>query len=100
MPAEGSIRLAPVPAEDALRGSHKGPHRSPALLLAAGGLRADDGDKAEKAVKEFLVETKVDVPITPVADEAVKKAFPDASFFAPVFRQYPVARAAPEPFKS
>ena len=40
-----------------------------ALLLAAGGLRAEDSAKAEKAVKEFLADKKVDAPIAPVTDE-------------------------------
>ncbi len=71
-----------------------------ALLLAAGGLRAEDSAKAEKAVKDFLAEKKVEAPVTPVTDEALKKAFPDTSFFAVVFRLYPVARLPPEPLKA
>jgi hypothetical protein len=71
-----------------------------ALLLAAAGLRADDGAKAEKVVKDFLADKKADAPATRLTDEALKKAFPDTAFFAVVFRQYPVALAAPEPFKS
>jgi hypothetical protein len=71
-----------------------------ALLLAAGRLPAEDSAKAEKAVKEFLADKKVDAPITPVADDALTKLFPGSSFFAVVFRQYPVARVPPAPFKA
>ncbi len=75
-----------------------------ALLLAADALRADDKKedqaKAEKAVKDFLAEKKVDAPATAITDEALAKAFPDDHFFALVFRQYPIARPSPAPFKS
>jgi hypothetical protein len=75
-----------------------------AAFLAVGTLRADDKNadqaKAEKAVKEFLAEKKIETPVTPITDEGLAKAFPDAHFFAVVFRQYPVARIAPEPLKS
>jgi hypothetical protein len=69
-------------------------------LLAAAGARAGDRAKAEKVVKEFLDEKKANVAPTPVTGEALTKAFPDHSFFAAVFRQYPVAVRAPEPLKS
>src|SRR5579872_3577014 len=75
-----------------------------AALLTAGTLRArDKGDeqaKAEKTVKDFLAEKKIEAPVTPITDEALAKAFPDDHFIAVVFRQYPVARIAPEPLKS
>ncbi len=75
-----------------------------AALLAVGTLRAGDKEegqaKAEKAVNDFLARKKIEAPVTPIADEALAKAFPDAHFFAIVFRQYPVARIAPEPLKS
>jgi hypothetical protein len=71
-----------------------------ALLLAAGRLPAEDSAKAEKAVKDFLADKKADAPVTPVTDDALTKLFPGTSFCAVVFRQYPVARVAPEPFKA
>ncbi len=69
-------------------------------LLLLGGARADDHAKAEKTVKEFLVQKKANAVPTLVADEALGQAFPDQAFFAVIFRQYPVAIVPPEPFKS
>jgi hypothetical protein len=75
-----------------------------AALLAVGTLRAEDQKedqaKAEKTVKDFLAEKKIEAPVTPITDEALATAFPDNHFFAVVFRQYPVARIAPEPLHS
>jgi hypothetical protein len=71
-----------------------------ALLLASSNLLADQSGKAEKLVKEFLADKNVIIPATPISNEALKKAFPDAFFFALVFRQYPVASIPPEPLKS
>src|SRR5262249_53731416 len=71
-----------------------------ALLIAAAGSRAEDRAKAEKAVKAFLDDKKANATPAPVEDEALGKAFPDHAFFAVIFRQYPVAVLAPEPFKS
>jgi hypothetical protein len=77
-----------------------------AALWLAGGLRADDKPagqdtaKAEKVVKDFLADHKANAPVTAVTDEALTKAFPDSAFFAVIFRQYPVAVVAPEPFKA
>jgi hypothetical protein len=77
-----------------------------AVLLPAAVLRAEDkaakeeSDRAEKTVKDLLDEKNVKVPPTAVTDAAVKKAFPDATVFAVVFPQYPIARVAPEPFKA
>jgi hypothetical protein len=71
-----------------------------AFLFAGTALRADDNARAEKAVKEFLDDKKVSVPPTAIKDEALAKAFPDFSFFALTFPQYPVARLPPAPFKS
>jgi hypothetical protein len=77
-----------------------------ALLLAAIRLPAedkpakDDNAKAQKIVQDALDSKSVKVPPTAITDEAVTRAFPDHSFFAVVFRQYPVAIAPPEPFKS
>jgi len=71
-----------------------------ALPLMAAALRADDASKAEKIVKDFLEEKKVAIAPVPVNDEALAKAFPDTYFFSLVFPQFPVARLAPEPFKS
>jgi hypothetical protein len=77
-----------------------------ALLFAAGGLRADNKAdkeaqaKAEKVVKDFLDDKKVTIPAKPIEDEALAKAFPGSHFFSLGFPQFPVARRAPEPFKS
>src|SRR6516162_8415597 len=77
-----------------------------AALLPAAGLRAEDrrareeNDRAEKVVKEFLDDKKANVAPIAITDEAVKKAFPGHAVFAVIFRQYPVAILAPEPFKA
>jgi hypothetical protein len=71
-----------------------------ALLSATTGLRAEDRAKAEKVVKEFLDQKKANAAPAPIEDESLAKAFPDHAFFAVIFRQYPVAVLAPEPFKS
>ena len=70
-----------------------------AALLGAGGLQAQDRTAtagraaAEKVVKDFLAGKSANAPAVPVTDEAVSKAFPGDTFFAVIFRQYPVAPA-------
>src|SRR5262249_32971914 len=73
------------------------------LLFAVGAGYAEDNEgqaKAEKAVTDFLAEKKVEGPATLITGEALARVFPGDRFFALVFRQYPVARVAPAPFKS
>jgi hypothetical protein len=71
-----------------------------ALPLLVAGLRADDAAKAEQVVKDFLEEKKVTIAPMPIKDDALTRAFPDSYFFSLVFPQFPIARVAPEPFKS
>lgn len=47
-----------------------------------------------------FAEKKANASVTVITDEALTKAFPDTSFFAVLFRLYPVAVVPPEPFKS
>src|SRR3954451_12887508 len=76
-----------------------------ALFLAA-GVRADDtkvidADKGEKAVKEQLEQYKgAHAQVALVKDAGLSKALPRHIFFTAHFRQFPVARLAPEPLKS
>src|SRR5437764_115911 len=77
----------------------------PMLLLPAAPLWADatkaDPVKAEKLVKEELEKVKADPNLAvQIKDEAIDRAFPGQTFFAVIFRQFPVARLAPEPLKS
>jgi hypothetical protein len=64
-------------------------------------LSADDIAKAEKAVKEQLEKGKASAARVQRIDDAVlAKVFPKHAFFSAIFPQYPVARLAPEPYKS
>src|SRR5205823_2157160 len=73
------------------------------FLLPA--LRADDtktadADKGKQAVNEQLQKYKAEGgQVTQVKDESLSKVFPRYIFFTAHFRQYPIARALPEPLK-
>ena len=72
----------------------------PALLMLVSSLFADP-TKAEKIVKDELEKVKADPNLARlIKDEALDKTFPGQTFFAVTFRQFPVARLAPEPLKS
>jgi hypothetical protein len=59
-----------------------------------------DVDKGMAAVKEELGKHKAEFGmVTHVKDEALGKVFPKHIFFTAHFRQYPVARALPEPLR-
>jgi hypothetical protein len=61
---------------------------------------AEDVAKAEKAVKEQLENYKAaHGQVKQVKDEAVAKAFPSYTFFAVLYRQFPVGRVVPKPLK-
>ncbi|HJZ54708.1 MAG TPA: hypothetical protein VKE74_07095 [Gemmataceae bacterium] len=75
------------------------------LLLPAG--TADDKPtpedlaKAEQVVKDYLDVKKADgYKLERIDDPAVGRAFPNHLVYSVIFRQYPVARAAPEGLKS
>jgi hypothetical protein len=75
------------------------------LLVAAAPLWADatkaDPVKAEKVVKDELEKVKADTNLAvQIKDEALARTFPGQTFFAVIFRQFPVARLAPAPLKS
>jgi hypothetical protein len=72
------------------------------LLLASAALADDtkqiDPEKGEKAVKEQLEKYRATFgQVTHVKDASLAKALPKHIFFTAHFRQYPVARALPEP---
>jgi hypothetical protein len=61
---------------------------------------AEDVAKAEKAVKEQLEKYKAaHGQVKQVKDETVTKAFPRYTFFAVLYRQFPVGRVVPKPLK-
>jgi hypothetical protein len=77
----------------------------PLCLLLAAPLWADatkaDPAKAEKIVKEELEKLKADANLARlIKDEAIEHTFPGHTFFAVIFRQFPIARLAPAPLKS
>jgi hypothetical protein len=72
----------------------------PALPLWADSTKADPA-KAERIVKEQLEKVNADTNLAvQIKDEALARAFPGQTFIAIIFRQFPVARLAPAPFKS
>lgn len=73
---------------------------APALLVALAFV-ASAAD-AEKTVKDELEKNKAGgaARVQRVQDDVVRQAFPDLEFFSVVFPQFPVARLAPEPYKS
>jgi hypothetical protein len=73
-----------------------------ALFLILPAARADDVKDAEDKVKEYLkgIKGAETGRVTALTGDGVKETFPDHVLFAVMFPQYPIARIAPEPFKS
>jgi hypothetical protein len=71
-----------------------------ALPAAADETKTIDAEKGEKAVKEQLEKYKAQGgQVTQVKDAGLGKTFPHHIFFTAHFRQFPIARALPEPLK-
>src|SRR5690349_14797701 len=69
-------------------------------LPAADETKTIDADKGEKAVKDQLAKYKAEGGmVTPVKDAGLGKTFPHHIFFTAHYRQYPIARAMPDPLK-
>ena len=67
---------------------------------APSGPSAEEVARAKKAVEDHLDRLKGSgAAVERIEDEAVGRAFPRSLFFSVLFRQYPVARTAPEGLK-
>jgi hypothetical protein len=82
-------------------------------IFTAPGSSAGDDVKKDKAMKEEVQKAEKALrekyaplsqsnapPLTHLEDAALRRSFPDALFFSVIYRQYPVAKLAPEGMKS
>jgi hypothetical protein len=76
-----------------------------ALSLATSPMRqamAEDTRKPEDRIKEQfpVLRNQSAAPLIPIVDETLSRVFSEQRFFVALFRQFPVARLAPEPLKT